>query len=282
MRLFRARYLTAAVGALAAVGLLATSNSVFAGSAPPTDKDTVGVYVAATRAFFLRNVNSAGTAALKFKFGPTGSTPLVGDYDNSGSDTIGAFQASTGRFFLRNTNNEGSTGNLVVQYGSVPANGLPLVGDWDGANGDSVGIFDPVKGRFLLRNTNNGGNAQIETRFGRRNLSPAYVALRGNWSGGDSIDGIGLYDPATSTFFLKNDPSTEGPADFTFRFGDGGLGLVPVVGNWDDNDTDTVGLYDPATRYFFIKNTLSDGPPDASFRYGPTGATPIAGNYDNN
>lgn len=282
MRLFRARNLTAALGVLGAAGVLATSTSVFAGSAPPTDKDTVGVYVSATRTFFLRNVNTEGNAALRPRFGPTGTiTPLVGDYDNNGSDTIGVFRAAGNEFFLRNANTDGLA-NISFVYGRA-ANAdddNAIVGDWDGANGDSVGLYDPIKGRFLLRNTNNGGVADISSKFGRRNQT--YVALRGNWSGGDSIDGIGLYDPATATFFLRDNPSGNGPADFSFTFGPTGQNLIPVVGNWNDDDTDTVGLYDPATQRFWIKNTLDDGPADSILSFGPSGALPVAGNYDAN
>jgi hypothetical protein len=43
--------------------------------------DTVGVYVAASAAFFLRNSNSSGPADLAFTYGLINETPLVGDWD---------------------------------------------------------------------------------------------------------------------------------------------------------------------------------------------------------
>jgi hypothetical protein len=45
------------------------------------ERDTVGVYVPATGAWFLRNANAPGPADLVFSYGPTNGTPVVGDWD---------------------------------------------------------------------------------------------------------------------------------------------------------------------------------------------------------
>ncbi|MCC6745080.1 MAG: hypothetical protein IT175_14560, partial [Acidobacteria bacterium] len=46
-----------------------------------------------------------------------------------------------------------------------------------------------------------------------------WVPIRGDWDG-DGADSIGLYDPATSTFYLKN-TNSPGSADLAFAFGAG-------------------------------------------------------------
>jgi hypothetical protein len=46
------------------------------------------------------------------------------------------------------------------------------------------------------------------------------------------LDTVGLFNSASSTFFLKN-LNTGGAADITARYGPSGAGWTPVVGNWD-------------------------------------------------
>jgi hypothetical protein len=93
--------------------------------------DTVGVYVPATGAWFLRNENAAGTADLAFGYGP-GQSQLValsGDWDGDGTETAGLYDPATGSFLLKNTN-AGGPADRVFVYG--PAGAVPLVGDWNG------------------------------------------------------------------------------------------------------------------------------------------------------
>lgn len=245
----------------------------------PTETDTIGVFNATTRTFFLRNSNDAGIADIVVSFGPAGSVPAVGDFDGNGTTTIGVYSASLGEFFLKNTNTPGAA-DTRFRFGPTSSTLPSLIGNWDGVSGDTIGLYSPVNGRFLLRNSNTAGLPDVETPFGPKNASPALIPLVGNWSGGDSIDGIGLYNPTTGQFLLKDNPATGGAADFVFTFGAGGQGYLPVVGNWDDDDTDNVGLYDPATRTFFLRTANAGGPADIVVRYGPTNLTPVAGDYD--
>ena len=53
---------------------------------------------------------------------------------------------------------------------------------------------------------------------------------------------IGLYDPPTSVFYLKNS-NTTGFADNAFAYGAAQTGWLAVSGDWDGNGTDTLGLY---------------------------------------
>ena len=52
-----------------------------------------------------------------------------------------------------------------------------------------------------------------------------------DWDG-DVDDTIGLYDPATAMFHLRNSNST-GVADSAFYYGPPGGGWIPVAGEWD-------------------------------------------------
>lgn len=94
-------------------------------------------------------------------------------------------------------------------------------------------------------------------------------------------DTIGLYDPSSSQFYLRNS-NTPGFADLTFAYGAGGAGLVPITGDWDGDGVDTVGLYDPATSAFFLRNSNTPGFADLTFVYGVAGAglIPLSGDWN--
>ena len=53
----------------------------------------------------------------------------------------------------------------------------------------------------------------------------------GDWDG-DGVDTVGVYNPVTGVFFLRND-NNAGSADEIFQFGPGGLGWIPLRGDWD-------------------------------------------------
>ena len=91
----------------------------------------------------------------------------------------------------------------------------------------------------------------------------------------------GLYNPTTSTFFLRN-TNTTGIADLAFAYGPAGLGWIPHVGDWNGDGVDTVGLYNPATGGFFLRNTNTIGIADITFAYGPGGLgwIPLVGDWN--
>jgi len=100
----------------------------------------------------------------------------------------------------------------------------------------------------------------------------------GDWDG-DGKDTIGLYDPATGTWFLRNSNSSA-PADLVFTYGPEKQGFLPIVGDWDGDGKDTVGLYDPAKGVWFLTNSNSGGNADITFMFGVSGAKPIAGRWE--
>lgn len=100
---------------------------------------------------------------------------------------------------------------------------------------------------------------------------------------GTGSDTIGVYDPATSNFFLRN-TNAAGGADVTFSFGAGGSGYTPLAGDWNGDGSDSIGLYDPASGVFFLKNSTSPGGADFAFNFGPGGQgwKPVVGDWDGN
>lgn len=92
---------------------------------------------------------------------------------------------------------------------------------------------------------------------------------------------IGVFSPATSAWFLKNEQSP-GPADTAFTFGPAGAAFIAFAGDWNGDGYSTPGLYDPATGAVFLKNTFEPGEAHYVFTYGPGGntLTALAGDWD--
>lgn len=91
---------------------------------------------------------------------------------------------------------------------------------------------------------------------------------------------MGLYDPATGNFFLKN-VNANGAADYVFSFGPANVGWKPVAGDWNGDGVDTIGLYDPSSGTFYLRNANSSGGANLTFSFGPAGWMPIAGDWNN-
>jgi len=231
--------------------------------------DTIAVYLPSNQTFYLRNSNSQGFADSALQYGPSGATPLCGDWDGNGTATIGVYDPTNQTFYLRNSNTIGFA-DISFRYG--PPGAIPLAGDWNGDGTTTIGVYDPVGRTFYLRNSNSAGFADITIQYG----PPAGVPVVGDWDGNGTTT-IGVYDPAGRTFYLRNS-NTQGFADLTIGYGP--TGATPVVGDWDGNGTVTIGIYDPTNQTFYLRNTNSIGFADLTIRYGPAGATPLAGDWD--
>ncbi len=96
-----------------------------------------------------------------------------------------------------------------------------------------------------------------------------------------TFETIGVYVPASSTWFLRNSNSA-GAADLAFGYGAPGFGLRPITGDWDGNGNATVGVYYPTARVFFLRNSNSPGGASVSVTFGPGGSAvePIAGDWN--
>jgi hypothetical protein len=97
----------------------------------------------------------------------------------------------------------------------------------------------------------------------------------------NNTDTIGLYDPATSIFSLRNSNDSGNP-DLTFQYGFGNSGWLTVIGDWNGDGVDTIGLYNQTTAMFYLRNSNDSGYADLTFWYGPAGNNwiPIAGDWN--
>ncbi len=100
----------------------------------------------------------------------------------------------------------------------------------------------------------------------------------GDWDG-DGTTTLGVVDPKTETWSLKNSIGPGAPDIAPFRYGS--PGWAPVVGDWDGDGTTTIGVVDPATLTWHLRNSNSPGAPDiAPFAYGSPGSQPVAGYWN--
>ncbi len=108
------------------------------------------------------------------------------------------------------------------------------------------------------------------------------LGIAGDWNG-DGIDTIGVYNQATSEFFLRNN-NEQGSPDIQFQFGEPRQGWIPLVADWNGDGVDTVGLFDPIASVYYLKNSNTAGDAELSFVYGPPEEhwwMPNAGDWNN-
>jgi hypothetical protein len=180
--------------------------------------------------FYLRNENSAGTPdAGMFPYGLPGWVPLAGNFLGNGRSDIAAFDSATGTWYVRSTATPGAPDLGVFQYG-LPG-WIPVVGDWQGLGHDGIGVVDPATDTWYLRSSVSPGAPDVGVfQYG----GAGWIPVTGNWAGdvtGRGQTGIGVVDPVTETWYLRNTASAGAPDFAPFSYG--GAGWRPVAGSWN-------------------------------------------------
>jgi hypothetical protein len=123
---------------------------------------------------------------------------------------VGLYDAVAGTFQLKSDTGAGPATN-TFRYGPTNSTWKPVAGDWDGDSDD------PAAGRFFLKNENSAGVADTIFRYGP--AGAGWTPIAGDWDG-DGDETVGLFNPATGTFYLKN---TSGRLGLPLRTGRRGL-----------------------------------------------------------
>jgi hypothetical protein len=217
-------------------------------------------------------------------------------FDATATGLISAGQKDV---FLAKLNTAGDLSWAIRMGGANEDSGIDVVA---APNGDlyTTGVmqgtadFDPGAGTFNL--VSNGAQDLFVARFTTSywdTLAPNAVAATNNPNvpnepvvppvtpTATAAQGIGLYNPVLSNFYLKNTAST-GYADQTFNYGPGNSGWITLTGDWDGDGSDTIGMYNPTTSTFYLRNSNSGGFANVSFAYGPAGGgwTPLVGDWN--
>ncbi|AQQ70332.1 putative oligo-1,6-glucosidase 2 [Limihaloglobus sulfuriphilus] len=194
-------------------------------------------------------------------------------------DTVGAYNAEKGEFvFLSFDSSAVSEVNNQKKYHFIKSDAAAktVTGDWDGDGRDSVGVRQP-DGTFLLGGIARASQvSQVEHIFKFGPAGEHIIPIAGDWDG-DGKDTLGIYDPQTGTFFIKNSLAP-GKADATFN----GLraGMVPLAGDWDGDGRDTLGEYDPNSGKFYHYDSKGELVTQA-YRFGSVGEyTAVSGDWN--
>jgi hypothetical protein len=195
------------------------------------------------------------------------SFPLYGDWFGAGAEAIGFFHVPS-RYFLLWRSDSIDEPEIQLPFGPHDSNWIPLAGDWNGDGIDGVGFYDPDRALFMLRNQFAcAGAVYPEISFSLEGTKKEWLPVSGDWDG-DGKDGVGLFDPETSTFYLRDDLS-DGPPQYRVRLGKAGAGCVPLAGDWNGDGVDGIGCYECTSASFQLRNALTDGEADIGFTFGP-------------
>ncbi|MCI0459880.1 MAG: VCBS repeat-containing protein [Gemmataceae bacterium] len=108
----------------------------------------------------------------------------------------------------------------------------------------------------------------------------AWQPVAGDWDG-VGADGIGVFDPTTAVWYLRNSVNAGAP-NVTSPFPYGAPGWVPVVGDWNGDGIDSIGVFDPTTATWYLRNQNFAGSPDVAipFQFGAPGWVPVVGDWN--
>jgi hypothetical protein len=170
-------------------------------------------------------------------------------------------------------------GEVILKAGLAPY--YKTLGGTENRWGDysSVAVDPSDTGRVWVLNE----YAEVP-RVGVSATTDQWGVWWGSFTGGSAAPGtdtVGVYLPATGSWFLKN-TNAAGPADVVFGYGPANLGWIALCGDWNGDGIDTPGLYDPSTGNFFLKNTNAPGPADIVFSFGAGGQgfVPLVGDWN--
>ncbi len=190
---------------------------------------TIGMVDLLTETWYLRNSNSGGPPSYQaFRFGAPGWIPVVGDWTGAGHTGIGVFDPFTGNWFLRTEIGAGLPDAGSFNYGAPLW--FPFAGDWTGAGHAGIGVFDPSTANWYLRTELSSGPpdanpGSVPFGFG----APHWVGIVGDWSGQGKTT-VGVVNPLTETWYLRNTNSSGAPSFTPFSYG--APLWEPVAGNW--------------------------------------------------
>lgn len=143
-------------------------------------------------------------------------------------------------------------------------------------NADGVGVYNPGAGEVYLTDQLTTGHPWLQYQYG----APESQAVVGDWNG-DGFDSVGVFEPGSFMFRLKNQNHNQVFSDEPLVIAFGAPGFVAIGGDWDGDGVDTIGVYDPASSNFFLRNSNTSGPADAGqFVYGGRGWVPLVGDWD--
>ena len=113
----------------------------------------------------------------------------------------------------------------AFMYGPANSGWIPIAGDWNQRHGHGR-LVRPGHVHVLPEQQQYQRKCQTTFMYGPANSG--WIPIVGDWDG-NGTDTVGLYDPATSTFYLNNS-NTGGNADVAFMYGPANSGWTSPCG----------------------------------------------------
>ena len=133
-------------------------------------------------------------------------------------------------------------------------------------------------GNYTLRTSLQGAVAGWQATYPASGAHETTLGMNQSAAGGDFgiispfRDTPGVYDPATSTFFLRYFSDWGNPnVEIKFGMPD----AEPIAGDWNGDGTDSVGIFQRSAAHFYLRNSNASGIADVDFGYGVPGSNQI-------
>ncbi len=151
-----------------------------------------------------------------------------------------------------------------------------FVAKLDAAFPATLGVYRASSGQFFLSDALTSGLPGPDAELG----GAASLPVVGDWNG-DGREDIGVFDQTVWTLEVATTAAVVNPNYVPFAtFAFGGVGDLPIVGDWDGDGVDTIGLFRPSDSTFLLRNSNTAGNPDLVAAFGFPTAIPLVGDWD--
>ena len=190
-------------------------------------------------------------------FSGSDALPVVGDWNNSGKTKVGLFSSDSLEWFL-DANGNGVWDDCQVDICSQTfgvATDLPVVGQWIKGGEDRIAIFRSTEKKWHLDINGNEtlDSCKIDKCSGLSVYQSGDVPVAGDWTGRGTTQ-LGFFRPSTGQWFLDRNGNRKwnGCKKDRCVASFGGLGDIPVTGDWNGTAITQIGVFRPSTGEWFL------------------------------